>query len=192
LGALAFVAAAVATPMGAFTAFGLEALVLAFVIGLSGLPLMNLVFRWLALMTLAGFLALLIAPAHPERFRVGLTVVVASILIKNSLALFMILVLAGTTPFPKLLAAFRKLGVPAILVGTLHFMERYRHVLVRELETMSTARRARTFDRRGLLSWRLLAGLVGMLFLRAFERSEGVHQAMVARGWDGVLRTLED
>ncbi len=79
-----------------------------------------------------------------------------------------------------------------MLVATLQFMERYRHVLIDELDRMATARRARTFDRRGALAWSLLTGLIGMLFLRTFERAERVHGAMVARGWDGVLRTLED
>ena len=68
-----------------------------------------------------------------------------SILIKNSLALLTMLVLAGTTPFHKLLAALRKLGVPPVLVATLQFMDRYRHVLMDELDRMTTARRARTF-----------------------------------------------
>ena len=31
-----------------------------------------------------------------------------------------------------------------------------------------------------------------MLFLRTFERGERVHDAMIARGWSGVIRSLED
>jgi cobalt/nickel transport system permease protein len=71
-------------------------------------------------------------------------------------------------------------------------MDRYRHVLLEELERMATARRARTFDRRSALSWVLLTGLIGMLFLRTIERAERVHGAMVARGWQGTLRSLDD
>jgi cobalt/nickel transport system permease protein len=134
----------------------------------------------------------MVAPAHPARFRYGLWVVAASILIKNSLALLIMLVLAATTPFHKLLSALRKLRVPPVLVATLQFMDRYRHVLMDELERMSIARRARTFDRGGSLAWSLLTGLVGMLFLRTFERAERVHGAMVARGWTGVIRSLDD
>jgi cobalt/nickel transport system permease protein len=102
------------------------------------------------------------------------------------------LVLAATTPLHKVLVALRKLGVPSILVATLQFMDRYRHVLLNELDRMSTARRARTFDRRGSLGWNLLTGMVGMLFLRSFERAERVHGAMIARGWTGVIRSLDD
>ena len=97
----------------------------------------------------------------------------ASILIKNSLALLIMLVLAATTPWHKLLAALRKLGIPPVLVATLQFMDRYRHVLMEEFERMSTARRARTFDRGGSLAWSLLTGLLGLLFLRTFERGAG-------------------
>ena len=56
---------------------------------------------------------------------------------------------------------------------------------------MVTARRARTFRRSGRLDWGLLTGLIGILFLRAFERGERVHSAMLARGWDGTVRTLD-
>jgi cobalt/nickel transport system permease protein len=146
----------------------------------------------LGLLVLVSFLVLMIAPAHPARARSGLAVVAASILIKNALALLAMLVLAGTTPFPTLLVALRRLGVPPILVATLQFMDRYRHVLLDELDRMAIARRARTFRRRRALPWSLLGGLIGMLFLRTFERAERVHGAMLARGWSGTLPSLDD
>jgi cobalt/nickel transport system permease protein len=190
--ALVFILAVVATPIGAWQAFGVEGLMLAFAIGLAGIPPRVLGRRWLGLVVLVGFLALLVAPAHPARASYGLGVVASSIVIKNGLALLAVLVLAGITPFHKLLAALRKLGVPLVLVATLQFMDRYRHVLVEELDRMATARRARSFQRRRTLSWRLLGGLIGMLFLRTFERAERVHGAMLARGWTGVIRSLEE
>ncbi len=48
------------------------------------------------------------------------------------------------------------------------------------------------FRRRWSLSWSLLGGLIGMHFLRTFERAERVHGAMIARGWSGVIRNLDD
>jgi cobalt/nickel transport system permease protein len=190
--ALAFIVTVIATPVGAWRGLGAEGLFLAFVLGLAGIPLRELGRRWLGLLILVGFLAVMVAPAHPAAARYGVGVVAASILIKNGLALAAMIVLAGTTPFPKLLAALRKLGVPPVLVATLQFMDRYRHVLVSELERMATARRARTFRRRGPLTWDLLGGLIGMLFLRTLERAERVHGAMMARGWNGVLHSLDD
>jgi cobalt/nickel transport system permease protein len=192
IAAFGFVVIVVATPLRASTVLGIEGLVLALVIGLSGIPPGELGRRWLTFFVLVGFLAILLAPGHPERARLGVWVVALGILAKSSLAFLFMLVLAGTTPFPKLLTALRKLGVPRVLVATLQFMDRYRHVIVDELGRMATARRARTFNRHGTLGWSLLSGLIGMLFLRTFERAERVHGAMVARGWDGVLRSLDD
>jgi cobalt/nickel transport system permease protein len=188
---LAFIVTVIATPMGAWRGLGAEGLVLTFVIGLSGIPPRHLGRRWLGLFVLVAFLVVMVVPAHPARARHGMGVVAASILIKNGLALLAMLVLAGSTPFPKLLVALRRLGVPPLLVATLQFMDRYRHVLVAELDRMATARRARTFRRRRTLPWSLLGGLIGMLFLRTFERAERVHGAMLARGWTGTLPSLD-
>ncbi|MFI5459581.1 MAG: cobalt ECF transporter T component CbiQ [Isosphaerales bacterium] len=192
IAAVVFVLIAVTTPIGAWTALGAEGLVLAFIIGLAGIPPRELARRWLGFFVLVGFLAVVVAPAHPARAHYGLAVVASTILIKNSLALVTMLVLAGVTPFHKLLAGLRKLGVPLLLVATLQFMERYRYVLMDELDRMATARRARTFTRGGAPGWSVLTGLIGMLFLRTFERAERVHGAMVARGWQGTLHHLDD
>jgi cobalt/nickel transport system permease protein len=192
IAALALILAVIATPVGAWRSFGAAGLVLAFVVGLAGIPPRELARRWLGLFLPVAFLVVMIAPAHPARAQQGLAAVAASILIKNGLALMTMIVLAGTTPFPRLLTGMRRLGVPLVLVATLQFMERYRHVLLEEIDRMATARRALTFRRRGSLSWTLLGGLIGMLFLRTFERAERVHDAMIARGWTGTIRSLDD
>jgi cobalt/nickel transport system permease protein len=192
LAVVAFVVLAVGTPAGAWRWFAAEALVLAFVVGLSGAPVRDLARRWAGFLVLLLFLALTVAQTHPKRPELGLGAVVLSVLAKNSLAFLAMLTLVNVTPFPKLLAALRRLGVPPTLVATLQFMYRYLHVLTEELDRMVLARRARTFRRAGGLDWGLLTGLIGVLFLRAFERGERVHAAMLARGWDGTLRTLDE
>jgi cobalt/nickel transport system permease protein len=189
---LTLVVAIVVTPFGAWRALGAEGILLAFLIGLSGIPPGELLRRWLVFLALVGFLALVIAPAHPARAQYGLGMVAACVLVKNSLALFTILILAGVTPLPELLVALRKLGVPLVLVTTLQFMDRYRHVLTDELGRMATARRARAFSRRPAMASAMLSGLIGILFLRAMERAERVHSAMVARGWSGELQSLDE
>jgi cobalt/nickel transport system permease protein len=188
---LGFVVLVVATPVGWWRPLAAEALALAFVVGLSGVPPRALLARWLGFFVLVGFLALMVAPAHPKRAELGLVVVLATILAKNSLAFLATLVLVNVTPFRKLLAAMRRLGMPLVLVATLQFMYRYLHVLADELDRMVKARRSRSFGRTGRLDWGLLTSLVGVLFVRAFERGERVHAAMVARGWDGTIRTLD-
>ena len=121
----------------------------------------------------------------------GWGVVALALLVKDSLAFLATVLLVRVTTFRKVLVAIRKLGGPRLLVATLHFMYRYLFVLADELDRMLHARRARTFRHSGRLEWLLLSGLIGRLFLRSFERGERVHDAMLARGWDGTVRTLD-
>ena len=160
-------------------------------VGISGAPVRSLVLRWAGFALVVGFLAVMVAPGLPARASHGLVTVILSIVVKNSLAFLMMLVLATVTSWLDLLQAMRRLGVPRVLVATLQFMERYLHVLGEELARMSQARRARSFQGGSILSWRLLTGMLGMLLLRSFERAERVHSAMLARGWDGTIHHLD-
>jgi cobalt/nickel transport system permease protein len=191
LGTLLYVVTVVATPIRAWSALAIEGLLLAFVIGLAGVSPWGLFRRWVGFFMLVGFLAVLIAPGHPERRALGLAGVAAGILAKNSLAFLAVVTLSSVTPFARLLTALGRLGAPPVLVATLHFLYRYAHVLTEELDRMVLARRSRSFRRSGRIDWGLLTGLIGVLFLRAMERGERVHAAMLARGWDGTLRSLD-
>ena len=188
---LAFVIAVVATPIGQWRVLGSLGLLLALLAGMSGAPVRSFVLRWAGFALVVGFLAVMVAPGLPARASHGLVTVILSIVVKNSLAFLMMLVLATVTSWLDLLQAMCRLGVPRVLVATLQFMERYLHVLGEELARMSQARRARSFQGGSILSWRLLTGMLGMLLLRSFERAERVHSAMLARGWDGTIRTLD-
>ena len=189
---VAYVVGVVATPPGAWRALAAEGLALAFAVGLSGVPPLALIRRWLGFLVLVGFLAAMVAPGRPEREQLGVVGVALAILAKNSLAFLAMMVLVQVTPFRTLLAAMGRLGLPPLIVSTLQFMERQVHILVDELGRMVQARRSRTFRRSGRLDFGLLTGLIGMLFLRSFERGERVHAAMLARGWDGTARTLDE
>jgi len=188
---VAYVVAVVLIPPGVWQGLVAAGLILAFVVGWAGVEPGVLVRRWLGFAPLVGFLALMVAPGHPARGELGMLGVAAAILAKNSLALGAMTVLVEVTPFTAILAAMGRLGVPAILVATLRFMERQGQILGDELARMVQARRCRTFGRGGRLGFGILAGLIAMLFLRSFERGERVHAAMLARGWDGTVRTLD-
>ena len=192
IAAFLFVVTVVSTPVGWWRFLVAEGLLLAFLIGLSGVPPVELAKRWLGFLVLFGFLTMTVAPSRPERVQYGLGVVALTLLVKDSLAFLGTLLLAHVTPFHKILRALKQLGVPLTLVATLNFMYRYLFVLTEELDRMVQARRARTFRRSGRLDWGILTGLIGVLFLRSFERSERVHAAMLSRGWDGTLRTLDE
>jgi cobalt/nickel transport system permease protein len=186
-----YVVGVVVTPPGSWRVLAAEGLALAFAVGLSGVPPLGLIRRWLGFILLVGFLAAMVAPGHPDRQRLGVVAVALAIVAKNSLAFLAMMVLVHVTPFRTLLAAMGRLGLPPLIVSTLQFMERQIHILGDELRRMVQARRSRTFRRSGRLDFGLLTGLIGMLFLRSFERGERVHAAMLARGWDGTVRSLD-
>ena len=96
-----------------------------------------------------------------------------------------------------LLHALRHLKVPAILVAILAFMYRYLFVLVDEAGRLMRARAARSAQLPGQpggrsLAWRatVAGSMVGQLFGRSVARSDRVYQAMLARGYQGELLTM--
>jgi cobalt/nickel transport system permease protein len=122
----------------------------------------------------------------------------ASILIRSWLSVMAAIWLTATTPFPDLMHALRHLYVPAILVSIISFMYRYLFVMADEAKRLLRAREARSArlpgqqGSGGSLWWRakIAGGMVGQLFLRSFERSDRVYNAMLARGYRGQLLTM--
>ena len=109
------------------------------------------------------------------------------------------MVLTASTPFPDLLRAMRGIGVPQVLVAIAGFAYRYIFVIGDEARRMMRARRARSGvgdapegGRGGGVLWRarVTGGMAGSLFVRSLERSERIVDAMVARGYDGEIRSL--
>jgi cobalt/nickel transport system permease protein len=119
---------------------------------------------------------------------------VATILLKSWLSVQVALLLAFTTEFPDLIDALRALRVPAIIVSIISFMYRYLAVLTGEAGRMNRAKLSRSAvvsgRGGGSLRWRagVTGAMVGSLFLRSYERSERIHAAMLARGFQGQLR----
>jgi cobalt/nickel transport system permease protein len=121
--------------------------------------------------------------------------IMAGVLTKGFLSFAIVLLLVHSTGFDKLLGALRSIGLPKLLVAVLAATYRYVFVLLEELERMRRAQFARTFDCPHRLSRITVANgtrLIGMLLLRSSERAERVHAAMVARGFDGEVRVLDD
>jgi len=119
-----------------------------------------------------------------------------SVLAKSYLSVQFAILLTATTRFTELLAAMRALRVPRLLVAVFGLMWRYMFLFVHEVNRLRIARDARSADigpkSGGTLAWRarVTGGMVGNLFVRGYERSERVYQAMLARGYDGEVRTL--
>lgn len=120
-----------------------------------------------------------------------------SIALKSWISVQIAIVLATSTPFPDLMVAMRAVHVPRLLVAIFGLMWRYLFVFADEALRLIRARTARSgeSDQPGLrtggsILWRarIAGGMAGNLFLRAFERSDRIYMAMVARGYDGEVR----
>lgn len=95
-------------------------------------------------------------------------------------------------PFPELLMTLRRWRCPAVLIAMLGFMYRYTFIMWDELHRLQNARAARDFGSGPRWrTWTTNTQMIGLLLLRAMERAERTHRAMLARGWDGSVRFLE-
>lgn len=120
--------------------------------------------------------------------RQGLAVA-GGLIARALLSAFALMVLVSTTRFDHLLRALEDLRAPRLILVILSFLYRYLFLLVEEAQRMKRARDARVVG-PSRLQLRAAAGIVGVLFLRTYERAERVYEAMLARGFTGEVRTL--
>jgi cobalt/nickel transport system permease protein len=120
-----------------------------------------------------------------------------SIVIRSWLSVQMAILLVATTRFPDIVHALEHLRVPTILTTIIAFLYRYLFVLVDEVFRLLRARDARSaatpgFRSGGSVVWRagVAGNMAGQLFLRSYERSDRVYNAMLARGYTGHLQTM--
>lgn len=124
-----------------------------------------------------------------------------SILLRSWLSVQMAILLVATARFPDLIHAFEHLRVPPILTTIIAFLYRYLFVLADEVFRLLRARESRSAGlpaaaagqrSGGSVAWRatVAGNMAGQLFLRSYERSDRVYNAMLARGYDGHLRTI--
>lgn len=110
-----------------------------------------------------------------------------AILAKATLGAAAVVVLAWSTPVAEIITALDQLRFPRILTAIAGFMVRYLEVVSGELTRLQVARISRGDDPRWFWQARALASTLGTLFVRSFERGERVHQAMLARGFNGSI-----
>ena len=120
-----------------------------------------------------------------------------SILVRSWLSVQMAILLVATARFPDLIHAFEHLRVPSILTTIIAFLYRYLFVLADEVFRLLRARESRSAAAPGTRSgggvaWRarVAGNMAGQLFLRSYERSDRVYNAMLARGYTGHLNTM--
>lgn len=192
--ALAFVLAVVATPRSAVWAFALFGALLAGVAIAAGVRLAWLARRLLVEVPFVVFALALPFVSSGERVEVaGLHLSVAglwgafNIVAKGTLGVAASVLVASTTEVADLLAGLERLRAPRSLTVIAGSMVRYADVIGGEMRRMRIARESRAYDPRWLWQARAIAASAGALFVRAYERGERVHLAMLSRGYAGVL-----
>ncbi len=158
----------------------LVAAVLAFVWWWNRLSLVRFLRRWLVVLPIIlGFTVLFLLSSGIQHGWLK----AAELAVRITLAVAVVFALTATTPVPALLHALGKLGLPSLLLATAAFMHRYGSVFVEELQRMRRARECRTFQPNVFAELRDIGWFLAVLVIRAFERSERVYAAMIARGW---------
>lgn len=122
-------------------------------------------------------------------FSKGSQAAIASFL-KAFLSVLSVIILVSTTRFSSLLKGLEGLKMPQILVSMISFVYRYLFIIADEYGHIKIARESRNFGGSKRWQWRAIGHSVGTLFLHSYERGDRVYSAMVARGYDGNIRTM--
>jgi cobalt/nickel transport system permease protein len=106
-----------------------------------------------------------------------------------SLAILLIL----TTKWADILKSLRVLRVPNVFVLVLAMTYRYIFLVLHTANGMFLARKSRIVARSsgGEQRWWIVSS-IGVLMSRSFRMSEEVYQAMLARGFQNEMRTIDD
>lgn len=106
-----------------------------------------------------------------------------------SIALLMEPMLA-TASLTRTLQGFAGIGLPRALIQMVLLCHRYLFVFQEEIHSMQRSMRVRGFTpRTNLATMRTMGNCFGMLFIRSFERTERIYEAMLSRGYQGHMPT---
>lgn len=112
-----------------------------------------------------------------------------SITMRSVLVISSVVLLSLTTRSDRLFTGLGRLGVPSLLVVQLQFLNRYILLLAGEAQRIVRAHSLRSGSRKTGVSLFLSGSMLGILLLRSMDRATRIHYAMLARGFDGEIRT---
>jgi len=180
-----FILFIILTPANSLGAFGLYLVIILALALLSKIPFYFILKKSLTVIPFVLMIALFaIVSKDTDKF--------LNIFIKAYLAVLCMILLVSSTPFAVLLKALERLRFPKLMVMIISFMYRYIFVIEDELDKMKMAKESRSCARSKWLENKALANILGVLFIRSYERAEAVYLAMCSRGFDGEIRTLDD
>jgi cobalt/nickel transport system permease protein len=141
----------------------------------SGLPPVSLLLRACVVLPFSAVFALFaVLAGDPNR--------AVSLVLKSYLSAAAVLVVVATTPLPALLRSMESFGVPRFFALVVQFLYRYLFVVSEQAQHMRAAAASR--GGRGF-TFRSAASALAVLFARSHARAEGIHRAMLARGFFG-------
>ena len=127
------------------------------------------------------------------RLSVDGLVAAAAIACKTIAMVTLMLILLASSPFHVTLRAAQRLRVPVLPIHLAMLSYRFAFLLLDELNRLRIALRVRGFrNRPNRHSYRTIGRVTGTLLVRGSERAERVAQAMRCRGFDGILRGMDD
>jgi len=186
---LLFIIFVITTAPHDYLSFAAYAAIIFIVVLLSRVPLSYVFKRVLVIIPFVLLVALFLPFANkgPEGWTIFWNVI-----IKSFLAVLATIMLSSTTRFHILLKGFELLKFPKIMIMMLAFMYRYIFILADEAHRMERARESRYFGGEYFRQVKVISNIIGLLFIRAFERGERVYQSMAARGFNGEIITMND
>lgn len=198
LAMLLFVLLVVLTPLGNWWLFITYLLIIFTVILIAKLPPLTVIRRMVIEVPFVIFAVLMpffsagpyVSVLGMQLSEAGLTAGIG-LLFKGTIGVLSSITLASTTPMREVLSGLSRLKVPNMLVEIAAFMVRYVDVVVDEMRRMRIARQSRGYFETGIRSWPVIAKAAGALFIRAYERGERVHLAMLSRGYQGKMPSYQ-
>ena len=115
-----------------------------------------------------------------------------SIILKAYAAVILLSLLTSTGRFHRLLEGMRALRMPPLLGVLSAFMYRYAFILSDEVMRTSRARLSRTPGSLRVGRFRTYGNQAATVFLRSWDRSQTVYNAMCARGFSGDFPLTSD
>jgi cobalt/nickel transport system permease protein len=113
----------------------------------------------------------------------GQTAAAVFFLFRSYLSILAVVLATHLVTTLEILRAMERLGAPRFLIIVTEFLLRYLEVLRREADSIRLAALCRGATHNRLIA----ASTLGMLFVRSLERSTGIHNAMLARGFRGQI-----
>lgn len=111
--------------------------------------------------------------------------------IKSNTILLLLTVFLGTSSIVALAHAMDHLPIPRKLVQLFYFTWRYIHEITKEIYRLRRAMKVRCFTpKTDIHTYRSFAYLLSTLLVRSFDRSERVYDAMLLRGFNGMIPAL--